>query len=925
MRSVLVIWWRFGKWPQPWVVILELKSPSIGCELVPAICMQCFGQASQVYTSRGQVVYVHPSYILFSLPQFVSPAELGPLIPHLPTQIVEQYEEGKLQLMKTAVPRKVGAHLIEKMLQLNKLADEVYRKYADRCDRAWEIMTCSSHTNIVHLEDVAMFIFQQKDRASISIPMLWCIYRVLIFNPGFIRNGHDHRLDPYFTIISKQKYRDRQTVAKWVREYQEQLASDSITDSNDAVVASEADQGHNPVGVFARKARKLIRSNREIRDAHEHGPLGPGRIPANRYPINISDTSGGRNSFKRDEMIIIRFLYEWVVERAIASYTHLGSVGPSILRAVGMYASFDLDRPTGLLLLQELGILLPWENQSGYSPKYILPGQGMESTIDKLREVASSSVLAIEDSMADLRKDWGNLPVFCIDSAQTTEVDDGISWEAIDEATCWVHIHVANPSAFIKPDSPIAQYAARLTQTIYLPERRYLMLESESLHRHCSLAANTPTISFSARLNTDGEILETKVSHGIIRKVKRGTYEALNSALSNHASDDSKSEDSATALTIGGEMPSESTTLAGRSLTEPETFTESEGFILRKLMQVGQARRFKRLEGTDLERRQSVSSLLDTKVYLGENHPPFGPCMTHSRVAYGDPIISLDPRPFSSDELQYVSLGNQMVGDIMLLAGEIGARWCTERGIPIGYAGTQSSSQQQLSKRKYLDEVYDPIVARYGHVPALLKLSIRAFMGRSSLSAQPIVHEHLNTAQYARVTSPLRRFNDLWTHWQIDAAVRQEARTGTSLVGNTDQSFLPFNLDDTRRFVKELRKTNSDVAHMTKLTRRHWVVQWFNRAYYYNEAPLPKPLHICIISMDPVLNSIKGVIKELGICCVIQPIGAAKAQAPLEVGDTWEADVHQMNPCSLRIAMKPVRLVKKSPIDFQSYMHPRSA
>lgn len=451
-----MIWWRFGKWPWPLVVILELKGPRVGRVLVPAICMQYVRQLLQVYTIRGEVAYVYPRRISrFSLSRFVSHADLGPVIPHLPTQAIEQYEEGKFQLIDTAVPREVGAHLIEKMLQLNNLADEIYRKYADRCDRAWEIMTCSAYTNSVHLEDIAMLICQQKDRASISTPMLWCIFQLLEVNPGFVRETGHHRSGLNFTIISRGEGQNRQQVADWVREYQEQLASHSITDFDPASDASEVDnsQEHNPIKMFAQKAQRLIQSSREVRDAHEHGRLSPSRVTAKSNPIEITDDSRGRLHFKKDEKKIIRFLYEWVVDRNIANYSHLYSVGPSILRATRMYANFELDRPTGVLLLQELGVLLPWENWSVYSLNFLLPGHGMDSTADKLREVATSSALSIEDSMLDLRKDWGTLPVFCVDSAQTTEVDDGISWEAIDEANCWVHIHVANPSAFIKPDS----------------------------------------------------------------------------------------------------------------------------------------------------------------------------------------------------------------------------------------------------------------------------------------------------------------------------------------------------------------------------------------------------------------------------------------------------------------------------------------
>ncbi|KAL8832769.1 MAG: hypothetical protein Q9191_000039 [Dirinaria sp. TL-2023a] len=884
--------------------------------------MVALRQLLQVYTIRGEVAYVYPRRISrFSLSRFISHAELSPLIPHLPTRAIEQSEEGKFQVVDTAVPREIGAHLIEKMLHLNNLAGEVYRKHADRCDRAWEIMTCSAYTNHVPLEDIAMLICQQNDRASISTPMLWCIFQLLEFNPGFVKKTDYHRSGLNYTIISKGEGQNRQKVAEWVREYQEQLASASLTDFDDASNASEVDnnQGYNPVKEFARKAQPLIQSSREIRDAREHGRLGPCRIAAGSYPIDITNDSRHRFHFGKKEEKIIRFLYEWVVDRTIDNYSHLYSVGPSILRAIGMYANLELDRPTGLLLLQELGVLLPWENWSVYSRNLILPGHGMDSTADKLREVATSSTLSIEDSMVGLRKDWGSLPVFCVDPAQTTEVDDGISWEAIDESNCWVHVHIANPSAFIKPDSPVAEYAARLTQTVYLPERRYLMLESESLLQHCSLKANAPTISFSARLNTDGEILESKISHGIIRNVKRVTYETLDSALSPHAFDGSQTVDSATVLTVRGELPSENTSPPDQILTE------SEVFILRKLMQISEARRFKGVEGTERDGRQGVTSKVDTQVYLGENHPPFAPCMEYSRLARGDPIISLKTQPFDSEHTKYASLAVQMIADLMLLAGAIAARWCTERGIPIGYSCTKSNPQQQLSKQKYLQEVYNPIVARYGRVPVLLSYGKQALMGRASLSAQPAPHEHLNLVQYAQVTSPLRRYNDLRTHWQIDAAVRQEARTGTSLVGNTDQSFLPFDLNETQRSVEKLNTTISDLKSIQKLTRRHWIIQWFNRAYYYNEVPLPKPLHICILGIDPVQNYNQGVIKELGIYCEITAVDAAKAQASLEMGDTWEADVQELNPLTHKIVMNPVRLVEKSAIDYGSYMYPKPA
>ena len=906
------------------VLIWKLKNSSFGNELVPSICMQYVGQRLQLYTVRGEVVYLLPRLVAFSISGFVSLAELSPVLPLLPTQILEHDEQGEMRLIETVVLRETGAHLLDRMLRLNKLADEVYRKYADRFDRAWDIMKGTGDPNSVHLEDMAMIVCQQKDRASVSTPMLWCMIQVVESNPAFIANLRHRRLDPSFKMLSSRANATRRTVAEWVRQFQERLASDTIANSDHPSVSSETDLVDNPIETFMQKARTLVQRSRKVRDAYENGRLGPSKIRAKHLPVDIEENVGDRIDFDKNDMKIIRFLYDWAVERTVISSSSLGSVGPAILRAIGTYDNFDFERPTGLQLLQELGVLLPWEDRYIYLGKYGLPGHGTNYTADELRKVAASSVLTMEDSMADLRKDWGNLPVFCVDSADTADVDDGISWEPIDETTYWAHIHVANPSAFLKPDSPIAQYAAKITQTFYFPERSYPMLESNPLLRHCSLAANAPSITFSARLNTGGEILETKISHGIIRNVKRLTYETLNSALSPHLPADSGGEESGTALVVGGELATKYATRPNQTLTEAEDLTESEASILQKLMEIGQARRLKRVEGTDIDPRLGGIQKIEPTVYLGDDHPPFGPCLTHSRKAVGDPIISLHTKPFDPDKTMYVSPGRQMVTDFMLLAGEIAAQWCAERGIPTGYLGTRSSPQQQLTKRKYMEEVHDPIVARYGHVPPLLTWGARGHI-QTFLSVQPTFHEFLNTPQYVQATSPLRRFGDLFTHWQIDAAVRQEARTGTSLVGNTDHSFLPFDLDRTQAFVEGLEKANAHTSLMKKSARRHWIIQWFSRAHYHHEAPLPKPLHIVILSIDPVWNHNLAVIKELGIHCETKFPPNAKPQDSLEVGDTWEADVLEVDTSSLNIFVNPIRLVQKSAIDYQSYLFPKAA
>ena len=122
---------------------------------------------------------------------------------------------------------------------------------------------------------------------------------------------------------------------------------------------------------------------------------------------------------------------------------------------------------------------------------------------------------SFDDANADIRHDFGGLPVYTIDDESAHELDDGISVEETDRGI-WLHIHIANPSAFLSPQSHIAQLA-RLRQTsMYLPDRMHPMLpvgdENFSARGFSKDSKVTPTMTFSARLSSDGNIADYKSS-----------------------------------------------------------------------------------------------------------------------------------------------------------------------------------------------------------------------------------------------------------------------------------------------------------------------------------------------------------------------------------------------------------------------------
>lgn len=97
-----------------------------------------------------------------------------------------------------------------------------------------------------------------------------------------------------------------------------------------------------------------------------------------------------------------------------------------------------------------------------------------------------------------------------------------------------------------------------------------------------------------------------------------------------------------------------------------------------------------------------------------------------------------------------------LVEDAMVLAGHCVAVWAHAERLPIAY-------RTQVAPDEVTDESYE------GLVLALRRLHT---MSAAVLSASPSPHYTLNLQFYSRVTSPLRRYADLVTHWQILAKLR---------------------------------------------------------------------------------------------------------------------------------------------------------
>ena len=879
-----------------------------GTEPVLAVFVRNLTSQAQFYTVRGE--WVHRSFgsSRYSVPGFIKPSELDGILPYLPADEVATERMNRLQPMEFNAPRDAGANILRKMDIFTKEADSVYRCHADRLNRIYELIAPvkeNAGRTYKSLKTIAMMVLQKKSAAELTQPMLWAVHRVLQQTQNVSPERNVHRQDPLYEIFPQQNMVNIMKVQGWVRDFQEAMIEDTVGFLHSGNEFAPQHQSSNPIAVFVKKARAAIEQSRLKRPLSAQSDIGHSLVNVETVEPDLKVVQDHiYGELDANDKAIITYFDAWVTSKYLDIYTDLGSLGPVILRAIGMYMDSSLDRQTGLTLLKELGVVTPWENLAIYGAhELLLPDH--DTVSEEVTRLKRKSKLARldsvpEDIMEGLRKDWGDMSVFCIDSAGSREIDDGVSIESVDGSSTeyWIHIHVANPSAYIKPFSPMARYAATLSETVYFPERKYPMLDPLLVNDYLSLDRDRPCITFSARVSLEGDVLEKKITSGVVHNVHFLTPHtaALGLGINIPDGDDSSTE---TMLHVGGEFP---TSPYGRASKRTNANLQaSDAVQLQLLSQLGQAIKQKRETSSIVNflAAQQLSEAYKINVYLGKSAPPFRLHTSTFRCFSGDPIISIE-----RDDNRYVVV-RELVGELMILGGNVAANWCSDRGLPVPYRGLLRNPEPFMTPEEYKWQTIDPQIAQQGHVDWKLFRTFMQLTGQAGLSADPLPHLALGLPVYVRATSPLRRYVDLYTHWQIEAALRHEAKTGQSLVRREAEA--PLKLAFTRPAVEELtveaRIQELKIRRMDDLSHMHWTVQAFYRAFYFQEAPLPETFEVEVLPIFRI-RAAKAYLKGWGVSVVLEAEG-------WQEGDVWEGRIQEVRQYYDRIIMKGIRLLER--------------
>lgn len=887
--------------------VVELSQP--GRESVLAVFVQQLERDSQFFSIDGRWRHSALGQVAFAIPRCIDPTLLEPLLPYLPTDSAAANPKGEVH-----VPVKLGAPVQRILEQMTEEAEKIYRANAPILDTAYDVLADDKRVRIMTLKNIAKTLLSSGVRKWNPNPAaLLAVRKSLLYNEfRFRHDKRSHRLTNIFAIRPKQDVKDVETAHEWIREHQEYLAACANPSKN----TTGQRQGATNVKLFLEKARRLIALSRQDRDLHD-GILGPSKTRATASgKSSLIETVLGEK-FTTTDKKIINFLQAWVLTDQFVGMAGYQSACASLVMATNCYGpgSFqnsalaemdevDMSRSTGYVFLQEIGVIQPFENRAIYNEHLMLPTVRITRNLELLNEKAEllSKDPQFQDSMADLRRDWGSTTIYCIDDPGAQEIDDGVSIERIgDSSEFWIHVHVANPTSHFDKAHVLTGLAAHLTESVYTPERSFPMLPPWASAGFFSLKSGRPILTFSSRIDASGNVLEHKIQPGIARKVVTLSPSEVSSIIGEGVIHDSHT------FTVGGDIPNTEAKSTPKVNVNKAQIQDLEDLYAAAKVLWRKRRAAGGIRMTNIESRIHVFE-----------HPErsgltwFPPSLDQARHMKGDPIIQIKTQN-TRGLLKFEINASNIVEEMMMLACTTAASWCAERGVPVMYRGTINPPRYGAESTEDLrSRLLMPHYEQHGEIPRSLALRYINSLGRAITHAAPIPHKIIGVPAYVKVTSPLRRFGDMVAHWQIEAVIRHEAKSGKKLSPadlTETQAILPFSKNQIEDSIVSLTPKERTIQQTKRASSRFWSNVAMMRAFYHNEASLPDTFKIWVKFIPENFKAewvgAQGILLDYGVEARLIDL------SDVQLGDEWEVAIKHVHVFTGIVYVKPVRLLHR--------------
>ncbi|MDM9381973.1 ribonuclease R [Chlorogloeopsis sp. ULAP01] len=149
------------------------------------------------------------------------------------------------------------------------------------------------------------------------------------------------------------------------------------------------------------------------------------------------------------------------------------------------------------------------------------------------------------------------------------------------------------------------------------------------------------------------------------------------------------------------------------------------------------------------------------------------------------------------------SSSRQLVAEMMIVAGEVAARYGQAHNIPLPFRG---QPQPELPREEELLQL------PAGFVRAC---AMRRCMPKSEMSITPMRHAGLGLDTYTQATSPIRRYSDLLTHFQLKAHLRGDNP--------------PFSAEQLKEVMLTVSTITQEATMVERQTNRYWALEYLRR------------------------------------------------------------------------------------------------
>lgn len=450
----------------------------------------------------------------------------------------------------------------------------------------------------------------------------------------------------------------------------------------------------------------------------------------------------------------------------------------------------------------------------------------LESSLLNRRKLLKAQPPVVDDLDAHLRTTYDE-DIFVIDDGNARELDDGISiGQPGPDGKVWIHVHIADPTCNLGPSDSIAQCARRQSTSLYFHNATLPMLAGRDFPGIASKTSPGPAnaLTFSALIDDQGLVHDIQVLPRKVTNQHILTYglaaDIINGKVQGHAF--------ASKLSLLHKM---TTHLRERRLRDGyfNAFSQHTDVRLEPsahnkgaLTTDGQLPFY--LPSPLMLRDASIVAPLHSDGYVPE---------LYGMQEYS---LDLDYTT-GVEHLSQQAPAKDLVAECMILAGRVAAAWGsraanaspqTRHPLPVSDSSAQAvSAQLQLSPSTWsacplaLPYRMQTLEARHRHVwtqrireikdkdgnmPFQSIIANGIVIPSAELQATPGPHVALGVGTssagifivdedtgklrkgssdtepprdlidgcgYARVTSPLRRYNDLVAHWQIKAILHR--------------------------------------------------------------------------------------------------------------------------------------------------------